>query len=255
MNASPPNQSHNSTSMVVMKSDSVHSHPQSDVRAEINARLTRIIDERDSLSIEIKYAESTIRELHNQNRELHRLLSCAQDAVRSSDVRKPTQIHPRNLDLSETPVWIGGTWLSIAKSMPLLTESEAAWGKGKPQQALVLLTPILNDEGLKPSLRINAGLLYCTILRSHGDLEGALRHAEECLSIAHEAEQASLAGKAEFHKGLCCLHLDRFFDARWCFILASHTEAHADVIQEYLTITQQKLEELTVNDLKRKCSL
>ena len=238
-----------------VKAESDNSLFQSDTKNKINFRLTQVINDRDSLKIKMRYAESTIRELHAQNRELHCLLRCAQDTVRSSDLGKPTQIHPRDLDLSHTPTWIGGTWLSVAKTMPLLAESEAAWQTGKSQQALALLTSILHEEGLKPSHRVTAGLLYSAILRSNGDLEGALHCAEENLNIAQETEQIPLAGKAQFHRGLCCLYLDRYVDARWCFVLASHTEGHAELIQEYLIMTQRKIGELAVGDPRGRHSL
>lgn len=220
----------------------------SETRNQIYTHLIQIINDRHRLQTELHYAESTIFELDAQNRELHRLLKSVQDALQSSDKRAPTQIHPRNLDLSHKANWIGGTWLSCAKTAPLLTAAEAAWQGGKPQQALALLTPILNEEDLKPSHRINVGLLYSAILRGNGDLQGALHHAEECLSIARETDQRQLTGKAQFHRGLCCLYLDRFADARWCFVLGSHTEGHAAIVQEYLVMTQQKLTELKVDD-------
>ncbi len=228
---------------------------ESETRNQIYSHLTRIISDRDRLQTELYYAESTILELDAQNRELHRLLRSVQDALRSSDDKAPTQIHPRNLDLSLKANWIGGTWLSCAKTTPLLTGAEAAWQGGKSQEALALLIPMLNEEGLKSSHRINAGLLYSAILRANGDLEGALHHADECLSIAKETEQRQLTGKAQFHKGLCYVYLDRFADARWCFVLASHTEGHTRIIEEYLVMTQQKLTKLEVDDPRAKLFL
>ncbi len=227
----------------------------SETRNQIYIHLLQIVNDRDRLQTELHYAESTIYELDAQNRELHRLLKSVQDALQSSDDRVPTQIHPRNLDLSHKANWIGGTWLSCAKTAPLLTAAEAAWQGGKSQQALALVAPILNEEDLKPSHRINAGLLYSAILRGNGDLEGALHYADECLSIAKETEQRQLTGKAQFHRGLCCLYLDRYADARWCFVLASHTEGHAAIVQEYLIMTQQNLTRLEVDDPRAKVSL
>lgn len=227
----------------------------SETRNQIYIHVLQIVNDRDRLQTELHYAESTIYELDAQNRELHRLLKSVQDALQSSDDRVPTQIHPRNLDLSHKANWIGGTWLSCAKTAPLLTAAEAAWQGGKSQQALALVAPILNEEDLKPSHRINAGLLYSAILRGNGDLEGALHYADECLSIAKETEQRQLTGKAQFHRGLCCLYLDRYADARWCFVLASHTEGHVAIVQEYLTMTQQNLTRLEVDDPRAKVSL
>lgn len=227
----------------------------SETRNQIYTHLLQIVNDRDRLQTELQYAESTIYELDAQNRELHRLLKSVQDALQSSGDGASTQIHPRNLDLSHQANWIGGTWLSCAKTAPLLTAAEAAWQGGKSQQALALVASILNEEDLKPSHRINAGLLYSAILRGNGDLEGALHYADECLNITKETEQRQLTGKAQFHRGLCYLYLDRYADARWCFVLASHTEGHAAIVQEYLIMTQQKLTRLDIDDPRAKVSL
>ena len=233
-------------------------HPglsESETRNEVYLHLTQIINDRDCLKIELNYAESTILELDAQNRELHRLLKSAQDALRSSDDKKPMLIHPRDLDLSHKAEWIGGVWLSCVNTTPQLAEAEAAWKGGKPQQALALLASILQEKGLKPSHRINVVLLYSAILRCNGDFAGALHHAEESLSLATQIDQRQLTGKAQFHKGLCCLYLERFADARWCFVLASHTEGHAAIIQEYLMMAERELSKLAAGDSRAKYSL
>ena len=228
---------------------------ESEMLSEIHSCLSQIINDRDRLQTELKYADSTILELDAQNRELHRLLKPAQDALRSANDKQPTQIHPRDLDLSHRAKWIDGTWLSCGKTTPLLAGAESFWQRGKPQQALTLLTPILREETLKPGHRINPGLLCSAILRCNGDLKGALNHAQESLRIANETEQRQLAGKAQFHRGLCYLYLDRFADARWCFVLASHTEGHAAIIKEYLAMTVRKLSKLAKDDARAQFSL
>ena len=216
-------------------------YSESKLREEIHYCLTQIINDRNSLQTQLSYTKSTIRELHAENQELHRLLKSAQDALRSCDDKKPTQIHPRNLDLSHNSNWIGGTWLACAKEMPMLAGVEEAWQGGRPQQALVLLTATIRAEGLKASHRVNAGLLYSAILRSNNDFQGALHHAEESLSIAMQTEKYQLIGKAQFHRGLCYLYLNQFANARWCFILGSYTEGHATIIQEYSAMAKEKL--------------
>ena len=228
---------------------------ESEACSEIYLHLTQIISDRDRLQVELKYAESTIVELDAQNRELHRLLKSAQDALRSSDDKTPTQIHPRDLDLSHRAEWIGGVWLSCANTTPQLGEAEAAWKGGKPQQALAMLTSILREGGLKPGHRINVLLLSSAILRCNGDFVGALHLAEESLSLAVQIDQRQLGGKAQFHRGLCCLYLDRFADARWCFVLASYTEGHAAIIQEFLMMAERELSKLASGDPRADFSL
>ena len=228
---------------------------ESETCSEIYLRLTQIINDRDRMKTELSYAESTIVELDAQNRELHRLLKSAQDALRSSDDKEPTQIHPRDLDLSHKAEWIGGVWLSCVNMTPQLAEAEAIWKGGKPQQALALLTSLLREERLKSAHRINAVLLYSAILRCNGDFTGALHHAEEGLSLATQTDQRQLAGKAQFHRGLCYLYLENFADARWSFVLASYTEGHAAIIQEYLTMAERELSKVAAGDPRATFSL
>ncbi len=243
-NGSQPSLTRLGNDRAILQTEPANADPgysESKMREEIHCHLTNIISDRDSLQTQLNYTKSTVRELHAENQELHRLLKAAQDALRSCDDKKPTQIHPRNLDLSHDANWIGGTWLACAKETPMLAGAEEAWQGGKPQQALALLTSIIHEEGLKPSHRVNAGLLYSAILRSNNDLQGALHRAEESLSIAMRTEKYQLIGKAQFHRGLCSLYLNQFAKARWSFVLGSHTEGHAAIIQDYSEMAKQKL--------------
>lgn len=219
----------------------------SNISKEILATLAQMVSDRDRLQIELTYSKSTISELEAQNREYHRLLSAAQEALLLIRPAKPAQT------VSPDAQRIGGTWVSSLTTAALLSPAEAAWKSGKTQQALALLTPFFGQEHAH-NIRIDAGLLRCAILRSSGDIAGALRHAEETLRLATNTCQHTLIGKAQFHRGLCCLYLNRYADAKWCFVLASHTEGHADLVEESLQMAIEKWEELAPGNPNRNLS-
>ena len=192
--------------------------------------------------------QSAILELETHNRELDILLSKTQAALRSA-----LQVRGPQIPLKTS--WIGGTWLSCPTATPLLTPVESAWQQGQAQKALASLTQILHQQDVTHSQRINAELLFSAILRSSGDVRQALSHTETSLSLAKETQQYDLVGKAQFHRGLCYLYENRYADARWCFVLASHTPGHQELVAINLEMTEQRLLELPSDDPRRSLSL
>lgn len=229
----------------------IHTQAQmepTNITQEIKTTLTNLIADREQLQTTLRYAQSTISELETQNRELERLLSNAQALL-------PSRKEVRGYKIPPNTSVIGGTWLSCHKVKSILTPVELAWQRGKPQQALVLLTLILKKQNITENQRADAELLFSVILRSASEWGQALIHAEICLSIAIKAQLYDLVCKAQFHRGLCYLYEDQYANAHWCFVLASHTPGYEGLAEINKLMAEQKLLELPSDDPRRDIKL
>lgn len=215
---------------------------------EISSIIANLIADRNSLGTALAYAESTISELESQNLQMELLVFHAHSALQSKADILNTAILPKQS-------WIGGSWLSTPTINPFLAEVESAWQRGQAQQALVKLTSILLRHDLPADHRGEAELLFCAVLRSSGSLLQALDHAERSLEIARKLQMHNLIGKAQFHRGLCFLYLNRYADAHWCFVLASHTKGHHEIVMMNRNVAEQKLRTLSSEDPRGKFSL
>lgn len=215
---------------------------------EIDMMLNTLVADRDQHHTALRYAQSTISELQTQNRELELLLSNAQaDLQRYSQVQKVKKPTPTS--------WIGGTWLSCAAATPILIPVESAWEQGHTQKALTALSMIMLQENITHRQRVDAELLLCAIVRSSGDVRQALAHAEKSLEIAREKQLYDLVGKAQFHRGLSFLYGSEYANARWCFVLASHTPGYEEIVAINREMAEQSLLELPLDDFRRALSL
>lgn len=214
---------------------------------EIRTILVRLVADRDQLQTALTYAHSTISELEAQNRELDLLLSKAQAYVQGSSQDRSSEIPGKTS-------WICGTWLSSPIATPFLTPVESAWQNGQVQEALKLLSLIMLQQNITNSQRVEAGLLFSAMMRSSGNIGEALVHAEGSLSIAKVAQLYDLVGKAQFHRGLCYFYMDRYADARWCFVRASHTPGHNQIVAVNREMAERKMSELTSDDPRRTLS-
>ena len=205
---------------------------------EIRVVVDKLSTEKGQLQEELYYARSACAELHSQNQHLQKLLCEAQAALPPKE--GPRHSHPTNQAFSST-TWVGGTWLSPSPQIPSLVPVQKAWLTGKTQQALALLTEIIVQKNIDPNDRIEAGLLFSTIMRSSGELARAVTHAEICLKIANEQQSHEMIGKAQFHLGLSYFYQDKYADARWCFVLASHTKGHHELIEINMQMVEERL--------------
>ena len=230
---------------------------------DLAALLVEVVQERDTLRAKLRYSQSTIIELQRQNMELDELLTSAQDALTEKVVTLaspfPATSVPASLRASRNAnipakrdrlgsTWIGGTWLVDPTNNPIIRSAEASWQAGNAQQALAKLTPLVVGNKISPTDRVNSGLLYSSILRSSGQAERALGHTEECVRVVRRHELHALIGKAQFHRGLCFLHLGRYADAEWCFVLGSHSEGYAELSELNRAIAEKKRDELPGGD-------
>lgn len=92
-------------------------------------------------------------------------------------------------------------------------------------------------------------------MRSNSQLLEALTHAEEALTMATKANLHGLVGKAQFHRGMCFLYQNCHANARWCFVLAGHTEGHSEIVEIHRHIAEENLEKLPVGHPGRDISL
>ena len=205
--------------------------------------VAQLIKERDRLLNSLAYATSTIQTLSSQNKELVRLLTSAQTVLlaqqrKASSSTTPNKEKPARASSKTT--WISGTYISHPEDAALLEPIEKAWANGKAQDALVLLTERLSSKSLPDIDAIKLEVLFSSVLRSSGQVEEALRHADMALQKARQAQSHELSGRAQFHRGLCCFYLDRYADAAWCFALASSTEDYAEIVEVHRDMAEKK---------------
>lgn len=211
---------------------------------QVKAALQQIINERDYLRKELALAKQSILELEFQNIELYRMLTNAHKQLYLHD---PTRIST----VSSPKSWIG-TWQTSPEEFPALTGVENTWRNGHLQRALSQMPQMLERKDFGHRHRVNARLLYSALIQtSGGNYHAALHYAEEGLRIASEFKLHELAGKAQFHRGLCYLYLSEPAKAKWCFILASHLQDHAQTIEECQTKTENQIHGLPLSDPKR----
>ncbi|KAI9776913.1 MAG: hypothetical protein M1835_005377 [Candelina submexicana] len=224
---------------------------------EIHQGVLALSEERDNLRIELQYAHETIKELISQNSEYLGLLIRAEaaQAASISDLTQPKQIdrtvHDRVIRGTD---WIMGTWLSSARDRVLLGHIELDWTNRDYQRALASLDKLLLGDDLTHRERVNSKLLKAAILRSCEQSEKALTHIEEALGICGRWPMYDLAGKAQFHRGLCYLQMELFAEASWCFTLAAHTEGHIEQIAIHKKDAEEKRTRLHESDPRRVIS-
>ncbi|KAI4172858.1 MAG: hypothetical protein LQ343_003265 [Gyalolechia ehrenbergii] len=194
-----------------------------------------LLDDRERLSQRLKFAERTMREFSQQAQHANSLTRNAQQSVVLARDKKKIK---KRSDAGKPSTWIGGSWL--APSENILAPAEKTWQDGNAQQALVLVEPLLRRHDLTVSEDVNANLFISAILRASGDFAQASKYAEDALVIAQEADAYMLASKCEFHRGLSFLKLNRFAQAQWCLVLASHLEGHQDQIEANRVFAEER---------------
>lgn len=214
---------------------------------EVKAALHQLINERDHFRKELAIALQAIDELQFQIIEFDRLLANAHRQLYIHDPRRASRSAlPKN--------WIG-VWQSSPQEFPALVCVEDAWRNGHLQSALNQMPTMLERSDFGHQHRVNARLLYSAMISSSGaNFPIALQYAEEALQLASKYRLHELAGKAQFHRGLCYFYLSEPAKAKWCFILASHLKDHAETIQDCQLRAEQQVNALPMGDPKRSIS-
>lgn len=206
-----------------------------------------LLDDRDQLSQRLKFAERTMREFSQQAQHANSLARNAQQSVLLARDKKKIEKRPES---GKPSTWIGGSWL--APSVDILAPAEKAWQDGNAQQALILAEPLLRRHDLSVSEDVNAALFMSAVLRASGEFEQASKYAEDGLVIAQHADAYMLASKCEFHRGLSFLKLNRFAQAQWCLVLASHLEGYQDQIEANRVFAEERSRNLASKDPARE---
>ncbi|KAI9790008.1 MAG: hypothetical protein M1816_005622 [Peltula sp. TS41687] len=152
--------------------------------------------------------------------------------------------------------WMRGNWLSSPANKQYLGEAEALFERSAYEPALTALKRLLAGQEIPIKVRIEAKLLMSVILRTWGnDPSQALAQAEDALQVAHSTEEIALASKAQFHRGLCYYHTDRYAEASWCFSLAAATKNHVEEIKPWIMMAEEARLSFPVNDPRRYLSI
>ena len=222
---------------------------------EIKSDLCKIIrerdelrNERDEIRKELLYAKTAVVELENQNLELDRMLKIAQTQL-SEHVPKRSSIPAPKVSI--------GTWLSSPDEYPGLWPVENMWRNGHLQQALSQMPTLIEREDFGVCHQINARLLLSSMIQSSShNYQDALRWAEEALRMASQEQQLlDLAGKAQFHRGICYYYLGEYANAKWCLTLVSYLEDHEQWVLDFQDKIEQYLKDLPEGDSKRSVSV
>lgn len=214
-----------------------------DVSEELHRQVVFLLGEREKLINSLAYAESTVESLSSQNKELSRLLTSSQAVLLTQQTNatpSATLSQKKRSRASSNTTWIGGNYVSHPEDAALLGPAEEAWASGKFQDALGKLAERFRTEPLSDLDAIKVELLTSSVLRSAGQVVRGLRHADMALQRARSAQSHELAGRAQFHRGLCCFYLDRYADAAWCFALASSTEGYEEITEVHRDMAEKK---------------
>lgn len=209
---------------------------------ELLDTIHRLVKQRDGYKHQLTFAQRTIIELQNQITYAIQLASSVQ-VTPLSPVEGQRQVGrlPKPKTCS---TWIQ-SWL--APSELILIPAEDAWQAGSVQRALAKVELVMRRKDLTLSEEINAKLLFCALLRSSGKSQLALTYAEKALTLAKNASDYSLIGKAEYHRGLCYMNLDLFARSVWCFVLASQTSGHREQVEANRLYAMERCKELPLN--------
>ncbi|KAI4284407.1 MAG: hypothetical protein L6R35_004918 [Caloplaca aegaea] len=209
-----------------------------------------LLDERKHLMQRLTFAERTAQEFCEQARYANSLARTAQTSI----ILAKDQTKSESKSKAGVPTtWIGGSWLAPSESV--LAPAETAWQDGNAQKALTMVTLLFQRHDITVSEDVHMNLFTSAILRASGDLAQAGKYAEDALVIAREADSYMLASKAEFHRGLCFLKQNRFAQAQWCLVLASHLEGHQDQIEANRVFADERRRNLGPSDPGRKFDL
>ncbi|KAL8907625.1 MAG: hypothetical protein Q9207_001276 [Kuettlingeria erythrocarpa] len=186
-----------------------------------------LLEERTGLEQRLFFAERTVQELSQQAQYANTLAREAQQSAATATIAGDQRA--KAMARGKPSTWIGGSWL--APSEPILAPAEKMWQAGNAQGALVATSALLSRHNLTMSEDVHTHLFTSAILRAVGDPAQASKHAEDALVIAKEADSYMLASKSELYRGLCFVQQQRYAQAQWCFVLASHLDGYQDLLE------------------------
>ncbi|KAI9836652.1 MAG: hypothetical protein M1819_001286 [Sarea resinae] len=235
----------NASTLVQASNDKTHAN--GDTSSDVRILVQETIHERDVLRTELTYANQTITQLKSIIGEYERLTTRTQVSITETlrPLLRPTTTTTHSITAKKrcarsasndkkaaAQTWLKGTWLSVASTDVELAGAEAAWTSSpNPQAALNALSTLLTAPRIPHHARVNAKILSAVILLQSSHLAKALTQIEEAIPIAHRYGFYDLEGKAQFHRGLCYMHLAKWAEASWCFVLAAKTEGYEELVE------------------------
>ena len=215
--------------------------------ASVKSTLLQVIKQRDALQTRLTYAISAFKEQEKIFTEFDEIAASSQAMLFQG--MEEAMMHCKPTSRKVKNIWIGGTWL--AGTSKALQAAEKSWESGRSQEALSKVSQAIVTKDISIENILNAQLLRAAILRSSGQGEKALQSVEEVIQTAHNHSFVELTGKAQFHRGLSLLYLNRFAEASWVFLLASHTRDHGAQIEVNRQIAEAKRLHLPAGDPQR----
>ncbi|KAH0547635.1 hypothetical protein FGG08_000124 [Glutinoglossum americanum] len=212
---------------------------------QVSQAVAKILKERDELRIETTYQGQIVGQLGRQLDYYESLLISTQCELKA--------YRPHGLKNKEADdgVWIG-TWLSTKKGKFALGPAETAWSKREHQRAIAILDAIILGGGENNDIKIRARLLKAVVGRDCGLKKEALVESEDALQMAIEKQLYDLAGMAQFHRGVCFFHMEKFAEASFCFSLAAHTRNYCDQVSVWKQMAEEMRLLYPSGDLKRR---
>lgn len=206
--------------------------------------------ERDLAREKLSYTVSAYNEQQHLIEGLDRMNTISHSLVlQAMKAKLKAESHIPSLRNWSSTHWIGGTWL--AGTSKALASAEASWERGKAQEALFKVVELIHTRDIGPELLVNARLLRAAIVRSSGQVKKSLGFIEKALQLARNFRLTDLAGKAQFHRAICFLYLDRFAESSWCFLLSVHTPGYASQIEVNRLIAEERRLDLPLADHRR----
>lgn len=218
------------------------------VAAEFAIATQQLLEERERLENELAYYKSAFDALRSQNERYCAMLRSNMSTL--DEVSDPSK--------SSDTQWVAGNFLYQPSIDQYLKDSIDVYQHNSAQRAMALLSLKISTGNLTDAQRVNALLLLTAIMRSSGTnrdadqlMEKALMIADDALQIAGKMEDHSWVSKVHFHRGHCYLHLRKYADAQWSFILASGAEGYSELAELQRKHVQNILDGLAAQDSTR----
>ena len=185
--------------------------------------------EREQERVKLRYAMAAIGQYEMAARE-------ASGAAKSATTVALDMLHAARTPYAAVPTlqkgkpgrWIRGSWL--ADLTPELAEAETLFAAGQDQAALITLAILVavSRAAVDRRLALEIKLLKAAILGASKDVLHALANAEFVVATAHALGYQPIAARAQYQRARFLLHLGRWAEASFCFVLSRGAEGHAE---------------------------
>jgi hypothetical protein len=227
---------------------------------ELLQEALHVTKERDLLRSEVTILRSALEDCNLQLVEYDRLVTEAHAFLLDSRTQSSSDKRSKRASFSllnrsrSIGNWLMNSWSSGTSANGFLNNVETSVREGKWQEALTTLSCLLAGKDIIKSNKVNARLLLAAIQRHCNKPIEALKDAETALADGTSSQLYTLAGKAQFFRGLCLFDLGKFPDAAWCFALASHIPEYKERAEMERTHSLARMRALPKEGLERVLS-